>query len=122
MASTPHRFGLMSALLWLLLRPVHASSIATWWYESASAPQVMQYDQQTGRIYYSLCNSNSTPVFALNDSTALPWHDGVPPISGTSIAGLGYLDGDLVPVRNPVHTAIMTPQLTKDRRPMSSTS
>jgi hypothetical protein len=46
------------------------------------------YDDTSQQIYYSLCNSNNTPIFPA-DSTATFELD-FPPMKGTQIAGTGY--------------------------------
>lgn len=88
-------------LAWSLSKPVSGSSLTSWWlnYAPDLAPAVAKYDNTTGKIYYSLCNSIITPVFAFNDSTTLGLDDRYPPLSGTSIAGLGYAysEGDSNP-------------------------
>lgn len=83
---------LVIAYMWLLPTPACGSSLASWWlnYDPDLAPAVAKYDNGTGKIYYSLCNSVKTPVFALNDSTTLDLDARYPPLSGTSIAGVGY--------------------------------
>ena len=85
-------YTVILALIWILPRPSSGSSLASWWlnYDPDLAPAVAKYDNNTGKIYYSLCNSIKTPVFAYNDSTTLDLDARYPPISGTSIAGVGY--------------------------------
>ncbi|KUI74188.1 hypothetical protein VM1G_10038 [Cytospora mali] len=89
------RYVFATALAWLLTRPASGSSLTSWWlnYDPDLAPAIAKYDNVTGKIYYSLCNSIKTPVFALNDSTALDLDARYPPLSGTSIAGVGYAYG-----------------------------
>jgi hypothetical protein len=78
-------------VLLLSVQPAACSSIAAWWYSTLSAPQVIQYDNTTGHIYYSLCNSNNTPIFPGNDTAALPLDlKRFPPMNGTSVAATGY--------------------------------
>ncbi|KAK7737869.1 hypothetical protein SLS53_006246 [Cytospora paraplurivora] len=52
-----------------------------------------KYDDATGKVYYSLCNSIKTPVFAFNDTTTFDFDVRYPPLNGTSIAGVGYAYG-----------------------------
>ncbi|KUI58459.1 hypothetical protein VP1G_05728 [Cytospora mali] len=89
------RYVFATALAWLLTRPASGSSLTRWWlnYDPDLAPAIAKYDNVTGKIYYSLCNSVRTPVFALNDSTILDLSARYPPLSGTSIAGVGYAYG-----------------------------
>ncbi|KAI1874053.1 uncharacterized protein JN550_002632 [Neoarthrinium moseri] len=46
------------------------------------------YDNETNKIYYSLCNSVGTPIFPFDDSAALSLP--FPPLKGTKITGTGY--------------------------------
>ncbi|KAK6076793.1 hypothetical protein SCUP515_05295 [Seiridium cupressi] len=49
------------------------------------------YDQTSGKILYSLCNSNSTPIFPANETAAFDLDPNFPPMNGTSVAGTGYM-------------------------------
>lgn len=52
-------------------------------------------DDATGKIFYSLCNSNgSTPIFPANESAALTFEDDFTPKNGTSLTGIGYPAAD----------------------------
>lgn len=79
-------------LTWLLAGVASGSSLTSWWlnYDPELAPAVAKYDDATGKVYYSLCNSIRTPVFAFNESTTLDFDDRYPLLNGTSIAGVGY--------------------------------
>lgn len=70
---------------------VRGNAIASWWVDTDDqyAPQIFQYNKTTSKIYSSLCNSLTAPIFAQNESTALDM--AISPIEGTSIASLGYL-------------------------------
>ncbi|ETS81629.1 hypothetical protein PFICI_06631 [Pestalotiopsis fici W106-1] len=48
------------------------------------------YDKASGDIMYSLCNSDSNPIFPANESAAFALDSRYPPVNGTSVAGLGY--------------------------------
>lgn len=88
-----------AAALSLVFGPdvVRGNAIASWWVDTDEeyAPQVFKYNATTG-IHASLCNSISTPIFAENDTTALDTE--IPPIAGSSIASLGYLNGSTIEV------------------------
>ncbi|KAM0809059.1 hypothetical protein AB5N19_09402 [Seiridium cardinale] len=81
----------VQSIVWILLGAVRAGSISTWWYPEALAPQVIMYDQTSGKILYSLCNSNSTPIFPANETAAFDLDPNFPPMNGTSVAGTGYM-------------------------------
>lgn len=76
--------------LWLLLGTACAGPISTWWYDGLSAPQVVMYDKTSGDIMYSLCNSDSNPIFPANESATFALDSRYPPLDGTSVAGVGY--------------------------------
>lgn len=85
--------ALIYASIWVL-EPVAAGSIATW-ITGQGAPQVIMQDDATGKIFYSLCNSNgSTPIFPANESAALTFEDDFTPKNGTSLTGIGYPAAD----------------------------
>lgn len=80
--------GILRTFVWLLLSGSgHSRSMSTW-YTGLGAPQLAMYNQSAGKIFYSLCNSNSTPIFPANDTAA--FHLDIPPANNTSIAGTGY--------------------------------
>lgn len=85
----------------LLIAPddVNGNAITSWWVKTDEdyAPQIFKYNETTGKIYASLCNSQDTPIFAQNDSTAL--QTTIAPISNTSIASFGYLSGSTLEVK-----------------------
>lgn len=89
------------SLLLLGAKPVYGSTIASWWVDTDAgySPQLFHYNETTGKIYGSLCNSLTTPVFAQNDSTAL--QTTISPLAGTNIASLGYLSDDILQVNTP---------------------
>ncbi|RYP54128.1 hypothetical protein DL768_001013 [Monosporascus sp. mg162] len=74
--------------IWLMLYGVRGTSMAAWYDELFSAPQVVLYDTSVRRIFYSLCNSNGLPVFPANDSATfnLRWT----PWSSSKVSGVGY--------------------------------
>ncbi|KAI1390836.1 uncharacterized protein F4822DRAFT_426683 [Hypoxylon trugodes] len=52
-------------------------------------------DDSTGKVFYSLCNSNgSAHIFPADDSVAFHFDENLAPKNGTSLAGVGYIDGD----------------------------
>ncbi|KAI1767703.1 hypothetical protein GGR53DRAFT_463183 [Hypoxylon sp. FL1150] len=80
-------FALLRVLAWLSDQ-VAGGSIAAWT-TGVGAPQVIMQDDATGKIFYSLCNSNGTsPIFPGNDtaSFSLDLH----PKAKTSLTGIGY--------------------------------
>lgn len=81
---------------------VSGNTITSWWVDTDAeyAPQIFKYNETTGKIYSSLCNSLDTPIFAQNDSTAL--QTTISPISNTSVASLGYLSGTTLEVKKTV--------------------
>lgn len=92
---------LLAAVTLSLVGPdalVRGNAIASWWVDTEEeyAPNVFKYNETTGGIYASLCNSVSTPIFAENDTTALETE--ISPIAGSSIASLGYLNGSTIEV------------------------
>lgn len=95
---------LAAATLSLVVGPdallVRGNAIASWWVDTDQeyAPQIFKYNETTGGIYASLCNSISKPIFAENDTTALETE--IAPIAGTSIASLGYLNGSTIEVKH----------------------
>lgn len=95
-------FSLLSLAFLLVFGPavVRGNAIASWWVETDElyAPQVFKYNETTGKIYSSLCNSVSEPVFAQNDSTAL--ETTISPIANSSIASVGYLSGSSLEVNS----------------------
>ncbi|KAI1505631.1 hypothetical protein F5X99DRAFT_404665 [Biscogniauxia marginata] len=89
--------ALILASIWVLwLESAVAGSIATW-FTGDGAPQVIVQDDATGKIYYSLCNSDGTSVFPGTDSEVFAFDDSLAPKNGTSLAGVGYVsDGSAV--------------------------
>lgn len=90
--------SLAAAILLFGTGPAHGSTIASWWVDTDEeySPQVFKYNETTGKIYSSLCNSVTKPVFAQNDSTAIDLT--ITPRTGTNIASLGYLSYDVLQV------------------------
>lgn len=88
----------VSFLLLIAPNDVNGNAIASWWVSSDEeyAPQIFKYNETTGKIYASLCNSQDTPIFAQNDSTAL--RTTITPIPNTSIASFGYMSGSTLEV------------------------
>ncbi|KAI1774160.1 hypothetical protein F4818DRAFT_74961 [Hypoxylon cercidicola] len=71
-----------------LFEPAIAGSIAAWT-TGLGAPQIIMQDDATGRIFYSLCNSNgSTPIFPSNETASFSLD--LAPKNGTSLTGVGY--------------------------------
>lgn len=62
-----------------------ADAIATWYGGGLQAPQVAMWDEAQGKMFYSLCNSNGTPIFLYNDDYVLQLDQ--KPIRNTSVAG-----------------------------------
>ncbi|KAI1376602.1 hypothetical protein F4677DRAFT_419037 [Hypoxylon crocopeplum] len=83
-------FAFIHASTWLF-GLVSSGSIAAWT-TGLGAPQIIMQDDATGKIFYSLCNSNgSTPIFPANESAAFTFDsDNLAPKNGTSLAGIGY--------------------------------
>ena len=77
-----------AAAVWLLPGLVGGVAIDAWIVEGLEAPQVVMYDDATGNIYYSLCNSSGTPVWPGDNSTAFDLR--FAPMNGTGVAGFGY--------------------------------
>ena len=84
------RLTIFDGLLWLVFCEAVLGRSLSSWFTGLGAPQLIKYDDDTGKIFYSLCNSNSTPVFPEDDTAAL--HLEIPPAKGTSVAGAGYVD------------------------------
>lgn len=85
----------IAALLLLGASPAaYGSSIASWWVDTDEdySPQLFKYNATTEKIYGSVCNSVTTPIFAQDSTTALDLD--ILPRTGTSIASLGYLSDD----------------------------
>lgn len=110
----------------LLIAPkdVNGNAITSWWVSTDEnyAPQIFKYNETTGKIYASLCNSQDTPIFAQNESTAL--QTTITPISNTSIASFGYLSGSTLEVKQEkkLKQKSRARKLTIFPRPMSFTS
>ncbi|KAI1438232.1 hypothetical protein GGR50DRAFT_691405 [Xylaria sp. CBS 124048] len=78
---------------WLsLLGLINAGTIASWTM-GRDVPQIMAQDDDTGMIFYSLCNSNGTAVFPGNESRSLTFDHGLTPKKASGLAGVGYVDG-----------------------------
>jgi hypothetical protein len=84
--------AVLAAWSCLFLAIVDAGAIASWT-TGQGAPQIIFQDDDTGKILYSLCNSNETTVFPANESASLTFDKGFEPKKGTSLAGVGYIDG-----------------------------
>ena len=84
------------ASVWLLSSGlallVNGLSIDAWLVDALQAPQVVMYDDASGSILYSLCNSSGTPVFPGDSSAAFDLK--FPPLNGTGVAGFGYWEKD----------------------------
>lgn len=83
---------------WLLFGSACAGPISTWWYDGLSAPQVAMYDSASGNIFYSFCNSDTTPIFPANETAAFALDSKYPPLNGTSVAGIGYQTSDAIDI------------------------
>lgn len=90
--------SLTAAILLLGTSPAHGSAIASWWVDTDEqySPQLFKYNETTNKIYGSLCNSVTTPIFAQNDSTAIDL--AITPRTGTNIASLGYVSSSVLQV------------------------
>ncbi|RYP45677.1 hypothetical protein DL768_008021 [Monosporascus sp. mg162] len=75
-------------------RSVDAASVDAWLVAELAAPQVVVYDDESGNVYYSLCNSSGTPVFPGDESATFELR--FAPLNGTSIVGFGYTSNDRV--------------------------
>ncbi|TQN73226.1 hypothetical protein CSHISOI_02230 [Colletotrichum shisoi] len=71
----------------ILLSPP-ASCITAWWTELS--PHLAMQDPETGKIVYSACNSNSTPILPVDGLNAFSLQN--KPRIGTSIAAAGWYD------------------------------
>lgn len=72
-----------------------AGSIAAW-LTGLGAPQIIMQDDATGKILYSLCNSNgSTPIFPGNVSASFEFDSIYTPKNDTSLTGTGWVDDDV---------------------------
>lgn len=89
----------LNVLLWSLLCEVVWGRSLSAWSTGLGAPQVIMFDDDTGKIFYSLCNSNSTPIFPADDTAA--FHLEIEPAEGTSVAGTGYQDDGRNKVEDP---------------------
>lgn len=78
-------------LLLLLAGTASCGSLAAWWVNDKGPSLIMQ-DDESGGIRYSLCNTNSTPIFP-NDTTLVAPLDDYPPKKNTSLAGAGWFTG-----------------------------
>ncbi|RYP77537.1 hypothetical protein DL771_001110 [Monosporascus sp. 5C6A] len=74
--------------LWLLAGPASCGSMAAWWVNDVG-PALFLQDDESGGIRYSLCNSNSTPIFP-NDTTLIAPLNAYLPKMNTSLAGGGW--------------------------------
>lgn len=70
-----------------------ADSIAAWFAEGLMAPQILMYEQDKGKIFYSLCNSNGTPIFPYDDAHTLELYD--KPMKNTTITGSSGSEGSV---------------------------
>ncbi|KAK7753069.1 hypothetical protein SLS62_005019 [Diatrype stigma] len=76
--------------LWLLPALVHGDAINAWIVDALEFPHVVMHDDAAGKIFYSLCNSSSAPIFPADESAAFDLK--FPPLNGTGVAGFGYTD------------------------------
>ncbi len=65
--------------------------MAAWWVNDVG-PALMMQDDESGGLRYSLCNSNSTPIFPNDTTITAPLND-YPPKRNTSLAGSGWFTG-----------------------------
>lgn len=89
--NSPPLLMIWSLLTLLLAGTASCGSIAAWWVNDKGPALVMQ-DDESGGIRYSLCNTNSTPIFP-NDTTLVAPLDDYPPKMNTSLAGAGWWNG-----------------------------
>ncbi|KAI1138650.1 hypothetical protein F5Y05DRAFT_418872 [Hypoxylon sp. FL0543] len=91
------RFELLSLIIFLIQNmfgSAVAGSIAAW-LTGLGAPQIIMQDDTTGKIFYSLCNSNgSAPIFPANASASFEIDSIYAPKNGTSLAGTGWVDAN----------------------------
>jgi len=73
---------------------VSADSIAAWFADGLMAPQILMYEEDKGRIFYSLCNSNGTPIFPYDDEHTLQLYD--KPMKNTTITGSSGSNGSVL--------------------------
>ncbi|RYP19406.1 hypothetical protein DL765_003379 [Monosporascus sp. GIB2] len=78
--------------LWLLAGTASCGHMAAWWVNDIG-PALMMQDDDSGGIRYSLCNSNSTPIFP-NDTTLTAPLNTYLPKRNTSLAGGGWFTGE----------------------------
>ncbi|KXJ96810.1 hypothetical protein Micbo1qcDRAFT_199576 [Microdochium bolleyi] len=71
--------------LFLLSRLASADSIATWYSKRFRTPQVILWDAEKRKIFYSLCNSTGPPIFPHDDQYALELYH--KPLWNTTLAG-----------------------------------
>ncbi|KAI1212508.1 uncharacterized protein F4807DRAFT_413315 [Annulohypoxylon truncatum] len=83
--------SLFQISIWLLAGQVSCGSIAAWW--NTRGPSFIMQDDDTGGIRYSLCNSNSTPIFPDDKTLAAPFYNYIPK-NKTSLAASGWTDSE----------------------------
>ncbi|CEI63823.1 hypothetical protein FVEN_g9130 [Fusarium venenatum] len=88
---SPHQRHWLT-LPWLLLaawtQPCHSSALYA--YATDRTTQVGIQDVSTGKIYYSNCNSEDTPIFPLDKPNVLDTEN--KPRNGTALAAVGWWD------------------------------
>ncbi|KAI1075630.1 hypothetical protein F5B20DRAFT_375073 [Whalleya microplaca] len=73
----------------LFVKMAAAGSMASW-RTGPEAPQIIMQDDATGKIFYSLCNSEQEPIFPANESIAFEIDNSQLPKPGTQLGGSGY--------------------------------
>ncbi|KAK8091335.1 hypothetical protein PG994_000840 [Apiospora phragmitis] len=86
--------SILHSILQLCLRHAQASQIAAFTNGGFKVPQVVMYDGASNSILYSLCNSQKTPVFPGDESTAFELQPQFPPYPGTHVSLVGYTDNE----------------------------
>ncbi|RBR20143.1 uncharacterized protein FIESC28_05422 [Fusarium coffeatum] len=91
----PHQPKLvLSCLLFLVawIQPCYSSALYA--YATDRTTQVGIQDPATGKIYYSNCNSEDTPIFPLDKPNVLETDH--KPRNGTALAGVGWWDNQKI--------------------------
>lgn len=86
------------AMIWLLLvawvQPSYSSALYA--YATERTVQIGAQDPATGKIYYSSCNSEDTPIFPLDKPNILDAKQ--TPRNGTALAAAGWWDTQTITV------------------------
>ncbi|KAM5359609.1 hypothetical protein ACJZ2D_014330 [Fusarium nematophilum] len=85
---SPQLVAIFALWLAVLAKPISGSSVYAFWTDLTI--QVGAQDPDTGDIYYSNCNSNSTPIFPVDKPNVLEMRE--KPRNGTALAAAGWWD------------------------------